>query len=354
MIESETYWHPKSGDWPSCPKCGSKIMVSGGSYAACPSCSYFESASELHKSPVGKIARTRMVSRPEGHRGVIVFSPTPIPATMQGATWERCSQVAQRIVHENVWLAARNKLGSSMTFSPFCTMNYGAEDYRYVSLPLSSPALAQQARRYSSPFDVTSVMWAAPDDQNKVFSIEQAKKVVVPDSGFLMVNTHFYGSPSLVTSFPYTRQGSTVKMGKQRFYPEAIPSWINQPVQWGAIPIVPGRIQPRLVMIREVPGKVNVSGIVCEDLDGPPICRIATFRPKGEYDPVVIPIEASSCEEGISIVRKRMEQIDSKLDKDDVVPEISFEKEWSIDADPLQILLELKMADFWKDYAGNR
>lgn len=222
-------------------------------------------------------------------------------------------------------------------------------------MPLHNSDLSSKAKVVMMDYDVCSVMWISEDVDEDEFSDKNEQLKEVKEKGRLIINTHFYGAPSISCSIPFRISGGAVKFSKMKFSNSPIKSWIDQPVEWSIIHSVAGRVQPRWLSIRNIPGVVNINACICEDLDS------GSFGGIFIKDLSSIPrafsfqkIPCNSCDEGIALVKSKIEEMDLSFSQNSITESVKFDGEWGLEKDPDTIVLEIRSANFWEKDAKKR
>ena len=338
----------KVSEWPSCPTCGNKTLVTGGVWVSCSSCSFIDNVSSMPRSPVFDQIRTRIASKGGGEEVIAVIGPDGTDFN-EFAIDEVRVEISRRLIHEKVWRAVRNSLNDVKEFVPRCVMNFHRSDRRYLTLKLDGMAQLTIAQRAALSHDIVSVMWISPSPQPSGFCNKNAGPLKVGDRGFFNVNTHFYGGPTLAMSTSFRRDGNKMKFGNPVFHNQecAISSWCAQPVCWEIVRCVPGRFQPRFFSSRLFSGGTCINACLCEDLDGPVVASIAV-RQSSESKYEVIPIEAPSVRTGIATLNTKVEAMDAKMLEQLSTPLWAKTASWPSDVDPRLVRRDIAALDVWK------
>jgi hypothetical protein len=339
-------------DWPKCPKCKSQFIVTGGMYFECCSCGLSGPSSKIDESTVVQITRARLaVLHQFGHRAVVKFyskefGPERLSLEQNMMAIEKVSQISRRISIEPIYLEAKRAIESGLDFIPVAVLNFRMDNLIYISTPLNSDTLLKEAVLLSSVYDSCSVAWVSKDKTLGGFTKRDTVINHIDDNGFLMMCSHFYGAPSMLSATPFRVNDEKIKFGKQEWIDGPILSWIKQPVQWGAISAIPGKTQPRWLSIREVAGAFSVSICIYEDLDKGAAVRTVIKRLSSPEDlGEVTEFQCNSYEEGVASVKLKIEEIDASMTKGGIQPSISFDREWEIERDSESIIMELRTAE---------
>lgn len=355
----DNYRKPLQSDWPTCPGCGSTLLVAGGVNAACLSCTFIGPVESIADALVSKIARTRIAMKPYGNRPVLFFHHDKEPkldTETKMVLWEKSSMLTRRGIHNQVLFKIQEHINSCRTFTPMVVMNYYAEDLRFVTLPINNVSSMTKARFHAGTHDVSSVFWISTTKDVPEFMPGNSFTREIPDSGYLMMNTHFYGAESLVSASEFSRKSDGRLVFKHReFINHPVESWARQPVRWSIISGMGASVQPRWLSIREAPGMVNVNACVCENLDGGTICRISIHDLSIPNSlPATSDIPCQSCEEGIEKIKAKIEGMDITFTSGHINLSISFDCEWGIEENRDKIMMDIKSAPFWEQYSEDR
>lgn len=355
----DNYRKPLQSDWPTCPGCGSTLLIAGGTSAACLSCSFIGSVDSIADFLVSKIARARIAMKPFGNRPVLFFHSdreAKLDTEKKMILWEKSSTITRRGIHNQALLKIQDHLSSCRTFTPMIVMNFYAEDGRFVTLPINNVSSMTKARFHAGTHDVSSVFWISTTKDTPEFMPGNSFAREIPDSGYLMMNTHFYGAESLVSACKFSRNSNgKLSFGDREFINCPVESWAMQPVRWSIVSGMGGSVQPRWLSVREVPGMININACVCENLDGGTICHISSHDLSVPNAPAITTeIPCLSCEEGIEKVKAKIEEMDIAFASSHISLSISFDGEWGIEENRDKILMDIKSAQFWKQYSENR
>lgn len=324
-------------EWPKCSSCGSEILVVGGDYAACVGCESIVPVSQV-RTDIVSFAQTRISLKMNGTENISVF-------TRQTFEWgstqaETASRLFQRMVHQDVYLKLRRTIKQGETFVPQCVMNYHSGDMRFVTLPIKTPIHDIIARKHAAMHDISSVFWIGSEIGD--FSFSDAMLAPVPESGVLIMHTHFYGAPTLVMTTNFSFRGGKLKFSRPDFHHAPIASWAGQAVCWQVMPLVPNRIAPRFFGGRLFESGLCINAVVSEDMDGiEPLCVMA-IRSEWGAEFKVTKIPATKVKAGIREVQSRLEAMDKRLAERKVIPAEVLNIQRSSDEDPRATVWKIK------------
>ena len=348
---------PEPEDWPRCPVCNSGRILVGGLHFSCLSCSNTGPASVVSRSLVSRIARTRISIQPNGSRPVLFFNTEGRMGSEDNMVLlEKSSRLTRRWIHQDVIASVCSAIESRDIFIPMAVSNHFAEDDLFVTTLLDSQIAFDETRRFAQEQDVCSTFWIEDSRSNGSLTPNMCFPKRVPSSGFLMICTHFYGAPSLVSSIEFKSVSAQKKSFKKRVFSDSmVQSWCRQPIQWSIVPGNSSNLQVRWLSVRDIPAQMNVNACVYEDLDKGPFASfsIQNLRnPDKDSDITTLPCE--TCEDGIRIAREKIREIDDMLKSRGVTPDISFDKEWGIEEMPARVIMEIRSSDFWKKHSASR
>lgn len=327
-------------EWPRCPLCDCGTLVVGGDFAACTSCEAVVPASRI-QSDAMDFAKMKISLKMDGSENVSLFTQEKRTLEWTPLLAETSSRIQQRLLHQDVWLKMRRAIRRGERFTPLCVMNYHYIDHRFVSVQITSGATELIARKHAAAHDISSVMWVT-DGSFDEFKFSSGMLQPVPESGLFVVHTHFYGSPTLVMTVPYSFKTGILKFSQPEFHHLPVKSWTSQAVCWHAMNWVPGRIQPRFFAGRLFKTGLCINAVVSQDLDrASPICVIAV-RPSPGAEFSISNIHASKFNEGLQEVQARLKAIDEKVASSKMTPVEVCNLSRSGNEDPRPLIHQVK------------
>jgi hypothetical protein len=354
----ERFKEPEYEDWPTCPNCGSGKLLAGGIYISCLECNHTGAVDPICDKLVVKTARTRIAIMPNGSRPVLLFSSGGRMGTEERMVMlEKASRLTRKWIHHDVIAKVCETIQKRDVFIPMAVMNHFMEDRLFVTSLLDSRVAMEDAMNLARHQDLCTTFWIVEDSSGpKELAPEMCFPHRTPESGRLMICTHFYGAPSLVSSIDFHTSQKGLRVFKKRvFHDVMMNSWCQQPVQWGIIPGSSPFLQVRWVSIREVHDTINVAACVYENLDGGSVANFSVVDLAAKPGSINLTnIPCSSCEEGVEIVSRKMKEVDEAFKANNLSPDIVFERGWGIEENQAKVILEIRSDPFWKKHSELR
>lgn len=313
--------------WPSCPTCRSREMGFSGPYAACLDCLFTGSVQPfMEESPVLVYAKMKTLAGANG-----IFT------SLQFGSRRQVSQ--KEVENRRVRALQLNALSYvSPIIAEVCLAAFeGHLSYPHVIL---IPEIGAFSRRTVIEIDdptklkVARVQGASADISCHLQRIGDHT---------IEMTVNVFGIPSFVMIAPVTESlspGFIPEVSHREVDPARC--FVNQPIAWEIIPFVPGVIYPRYVGTIMVPGALNVTLAVCENMDGDPLVRSISRMPTNPMEYALKSYPITDSEEAVEQMKGKLAALREQLS--DQVSH-SIERSWDLDIEIPEIIGDLTVRE---------
>lgn len=337
-------------EWPKCPKCHSPNIMVAGLNAECAECSFSGDIRDIVDSSTMMTCRMAASLLPASESMVILFHKgLRTSGDMDIKLRESAFSISRKLAHESAWTILRRKVKGGATFDPVFIGSYTSEESDVVVVPAGTSAERNIARSAFSSWDVVSVLWVSPFDTLVDFATSGVDPWAVCDSGYLHMQTHFYGAPPQWRSTPFSVKNGSVKFGRSVFRPADLNSLVSQPICWKSARMISGRTRPAFMSYRQFSNGLCINAFICEDLDGPPSASIA-IKEASSKDFVIIPLLEEEMSDPKSVITQRIKLMESRLIGTGSSIVTSEDKEWGLEDDDKDVMSHIYDMPIWDGF----
>lgn len=325
--------------WPCCPKCKSTELIFSGPFASCVSCMFVGSIRPfIEKNLVVAHSRAKILAGPNGIFGSLFCGPSSSKGLDDRGKQNRRNRTMMAnglgyvmpFMAEACLAAFDNKIQN-----PYAVIipEMGAPLRRDV-IEIKDPAQAQVARLRASKADVCIV--------------------ITVSNGVVETTGNIFGVPPFVLSAPAVGKLEADFLPEIRYHdinPDNV--LLIQPIGWQVLPFEDTTINPRYLGVINVPGELNISLGVCENMDGAPIIRsIQVDTSSPIQSPVIKSYEIADSDEAVAEMKGKFVALSEAFPS----AEQKLEFEWGLDVEIPDLLGDLtaRIPDFWGEAIESR
>lgn len=306
-------------NWPRCPGCSSRDILTGASVYKCLECNHTGNIQAITHSWGATFALTRTVTT-QGVAG-LQMQVGPYPQNACHDFGNILSVRSQEMLRDDLclryWFLAVRHLKKHGSLKPAaiiwrCAL---AKPEPILSIPNANEMFVQTLRENTASADCVAVFFTS-DDPVADFSANPA-----PGNKYLVANLHAVGQPPVCLSLPaldcISSQG--VRDSFPDFHKNSRPAdLIYQPVDWRVHAAQYGKTELRLAMGFQVAGATNVSLSVMEDMDTGAFTSSASVRVVGNCVPINSRVydPQSRLEDALSAVREKCATLRAKMESE--------------------------------------
>jgi hypothetical protein len=335
-------------NWPQCPQCSEKMMISFKEVVCCANCSWSGPISEISKS---KAFRALVMDDFVGRDFASTYGHFLAPeAELEseenmralGCVVDQISfyHMMDDLVRGHMSYAEKSKVSYKRSVILGLRMPGGSEEALSLSeFEAETPQelqmhLKRTAEKLRAAHLLCGAIYLTPEtasvDKDKfIFFASMAgnpTRAVMIDDGKNM-RVPLSNCPLSFISKPI---------------PNGMPELLWQRTDWANLPIKVGEIQPRYLAVVHLDDNINVNFYVAENMDGGCIARVSTRTP-GTYGAAqVTEIPAESAGDAIKTIRERYSRVLDTIKKKGLKPSSSFEIEWDIAKNTWAIPAEIR------------
>jgi len=310
--------------WPCCPNCQSPEMVMAGPFIGCIRCLFTGSARPfIQKFPILAQTKMKALSGPNGIFASIFTGPTDLVITDTAIRETRRARIMQINSLSYVAPALADGCVAAATgrfTNPMAVIYPEAGALtRFDQIEITSPFQLKMARLRGASADISILM-------------EKKDEVIEATASF-------FGSPTVFLSAPVREILGPDWIPEIRYHdidPEK--AFGIQPMAWEIIPFADGRIFPRYVAALTVPGQLNVTIAVCEDMEGAPIVSSYRRDPASPLDYQVKRYEFGDSDEAVTEMKEKFASLKEGIG---AAATGIVERSWDLDVDIAEIIGDL-------------